>query len=205
MPIERYEVGRSYTKRQHNRADMSDPEAVRTVMEEFAAGGPFTVERRLEDAERRAIAHLQQAGMSVDPHGPPYGDPAWLRENERYSLDWYAINILNTIRILRLQIKRGDARMAADIALDLGVLATEAKIVQERVGGSIRGAEGFKVSDRRILDKKARDEAYISQAVKEWNKPGRKKWGASKIAPLIEPDRKKQRNCRRIIGPFKPK
>jgi hypothetical protein len=203
MPVERYKVGRSYTARYGARANLADPAATRTVMAEMAASD-FTIEGRLADAERRAVAHLQQAGMPVDPHGALYGDPTWVRDNERRSTSWYAISIVNTVRILRKQIERGDVRAAVDFALDLGVLATEARIVQERVGGSIRGGEGFKTSTRRD-DKKARDEAYIAQAVKEWNKPGRKKWGASKIASLIEPDLKKQRNCRRIIGPFKPK
>jgi hypothetical protein len=204
MPVERYKVGRSYTERHHGRADSADAEAVRTLMEEMAARDS-TVEGRLADAERRAIKHLQGNGMPLDPNAPPYCDSAWRRENERKSLDWYAIEILNTIRILRRQIERGDARLAADLALDVGVLATEAKIVQKRVGGSVRGADGFKASDRRLLDKKARDEAWIEHAVKEWGKPGRKNYGASKIAPLIEPDPTKQRNCRRIIGPYKPK
>jgi hypothetical protein len=148
--------------------------------------------------------HLQQAGLPVDPRDPRYGAPGWLRENERRSPAWYAINIVNTVRILRKQIERGDVRLAVDLALDLGVLATEARIVQGRVGGSILGGEGFKASTRQE-DKKARDEAYIAEAIREWNKPGQKRWGASKIAPLIEPDPKKQRNCRRIIGPFRPR
>jgi hypothetical protein len=203
MAVERYKVGRSYTARQRARANLDDPEAVRALMKEMAAGGPYTVEARLADAERRAIKHLQQAGMPLDPRHPSYGDPAWLRENERRTAVWYAITILNTVRILRKQIERGDVLAAVDFALDLGVLATEGRIVQERVGGSIRGGEGFKTSTRRD-DKKVRDGAYIAQAIKEWNKPGQKRWGASKIAPLIEPDLKKQRNCRRIIGPFRP-
>ena len=71
--------------------------------------------------------------MPIDPNAPCYGDPAWLRENERSPLVWYAINILNTVRMLRLQIEHGDAKLAADFALDLGVLATEAKFVALRV------------------------------------------------------------------------
>ena len=103
-----------------------------------------TIEGRLADAERRAMAHLQQAGMPGDPRDSSYGDPSWLRMNERTSTVWYAISIVNTVRILRKQIERGDVRLAVDVALDLGVLTTEARIVQERVGGSTRGAEGFK-------------------------------------------------------------
>jgi hypothetical protein len=67
---------------------------------------------------------------TVDPRARPYGDPTWLRNNERKSLDWYAISILNTVQIVRKQIERGDVRLAVDLALDLGVLATEAKMIQ---------------------------------------------------------------------------
>jgi hypothetical protein len=204
MPVERYQVGRSYTKRHYTKADSADPEAMLTVMDEMAAGGPYTVERRLADAEQRAMAHLRGEGKPLDPRSPPYGDPAWLRENERRSLDWYAINILNAVRILRKQIEHGDMKAAVDFALDLGVLATEAKIVQERLGGSERGGEGFKLSDRQH-EKETRDKDYIERAIKEWSKPGRQRWGASRIAPLIEPDPTKQRTCRRIIGSAKPK
>jgi hypothetical protein len=201
MPVERYRRGRSYTRRYGTRADLAEPDAVRTVMDEMAACD-FTVEGRLADAERRAIAHLRQAGKPVDPHGPPYGNPAWLRENERRSTHWYAINIVNTIRMLRKQIERGDVRLAVDLALDLGVLTTEARMVEARVGGSERGGAGTKDSEHRTGIEQ-RNAEWCASAIEEWAKPGRRWWGAEKIAMKIAPAQ--VRTCRRVIGHLKPK
>jgi hypothetical protein len=144
MPIERYTVGRLYTKRARAKADFADPEAVRSLLQETSSRD-FTVEGRVADLERDARAYLRQEGMPDDPNAACYSDPAWLRENERWSLVWYAIEILNTIRLMRRQIERGDARFAADLALDLGVLATEARFVQaltRKQGGRRPSAEG---------------------------------------------------------------
>jgi hypothetical protein len=193
MPV--YTVGRGYTKRHHAKADTADPEAVRTVMEEMAAAGPFGVEGRLADAEQRAIAYLQ----GKDPSAPLYGDPAWRRENERKSLDWYAIEILNTIRILRRQIERGDARLAADLALDLGVLATEAKMIQYIAGNTNRGGQGFKTSDK-YQEVAAQHAAWRAQADELWKKKPR--YGALAIAKLIDPARAE--TIRKVIVSRKP-
>jgi hypothetical protein len=180
MAIERYSVGRVGTKRQHSKADFADSETVRTVMEEMAAGGPYTVEERLADAERRATAHLQHAGMPLAPSAPPYGDPGWLRRNERTSLVWYAIKILNTVRFLRQQIERGDARLAADLALDLGVLATEARFVQARTEKQGQGgrAQREEAAQRHV--------AWRRQAVEIWER--HPTWSASEVARLIAKD-----------------
>ena len=43
MPIERYTVGRVGTARPRAKANWDDPEAVLIIMEEIAAGGPYTV------------------------------------------------------------------------------------------------------------------------------------------------------------------
>jgi hypothetical protein len=121
---ERYEVGSGYTKRQRIRATI-DPDGMRAVMDALAASSP-DVQGRIADLERRAAAHLKNANMPLDLRSPIYRNPAWLRENERKSLDWYAFSILNTIRMLRKQSERGELWNAVDFALDLGVLATEA-------------------------------------------------------------------------------
>ena len=90
---ERYEVGRGYTKRQRIRATI-DPDGMRAVMDALAANYP-DVQGRIADLERRAAAHLKNANMPLDLRSPIYGNPPWLRENERKSLDWYAFSILN--------------------------------------------------------------------------------------------------------------
>jgi hypothetical protein len=179
MAIKRYKVGRSYTERTYLVADFDDYDAVRTVMETWAAAD-HTLEGRLADAERRAKAYLTQANMPLDPRESPYGDPTWQRTNERKSVTWYAINILNTIRMLRQQIEHGDTRFAVDLALDLGVLIREGATVQDRVGGSIRGGVGAKNTDeRREIEK--RNAAWREQAIELWKGP-RRRWGAAAIA-----------------------
>lgn len=199
MAIIRYKVGRSYTERTHIVVDFADHDAVRTVMETLAAAD-HTLEGRLADAERRSKAYLTRVNMPLDPSGPPYGNPAWRRANERKSVTWYSINILNTIRMLRLQIEHGDSRFAADLALDLGVLAAEAAIVQDRVGGSIRGGAGAKNTDeRREIEK--RNAAWREQAIELWKGP-RRRWGAAAIAREI--DANKERTIRRVIADLKP-
>jgi hypothetical protein len=200
MPIERYKVGRKYTERLQTSADFTDPEAVREVMSALAASD-HTVEARLADAERRATAHLKRIKMPLDPNACPYGDPTWLRENERKSLDWYAINILNTIRMLRNQIKRGDVELAVDLALDLGVLATEASMIQYIAGNTGRGGEGFKTSDMHS-DIVRRHEAWCAEADKLWKAP-RQKWGTLAIAKLIDPSRFE--TIRKVIKNRKPR
>ena len=199
MPVERYPVGRPYTKRHHAKADFADPEAVRTVIEEMRAALPFGVEGRLADAEQRAIAYLQGKGMPLDRNAPPYGDPAWRRENERKSLNWYAIEILNTIRILRQQIELGDARLAADLALDVGVLVTEATMIQFVAGNTGRGGQGFKTSDK-YQEVVAQHAAWCEQADEFWKT--RNSWGALAIAKLIDPLRAE--TIRKIIKGRKP-
>jgi hypothetical protein len=199
MAIKRYKVGRSYTERTYLVADFDDHVAVRTLMETWAAAD-HTLEGRLADAERRAKAYLTQANMPLDPRESPYGDPTWQRTNERTSVTWYAINILNTITMLRLQIEHGDTRLAVDLALDLGVLIREGAIVQDRVGGSIRGGAGAKNSDeRREIEK--RNAAWREQAIELWKGP-RRRWGAAAIAREI--DANKERTIRRVIGDLKP-
>jgi hypothetical protein len=181
MPVERYKVGRRYTEREHTAADFADPEAVREVMESLAARD-YTVEGRLADAERRATAYLQRANMPIDPSAPPYGDPAWLRANERKSLDWYAINILNTIRMLRKQIERGELWHAVDFALDLGGLAAEAKMIQYMASNPAQGGKTKASQDRRAVDD--RIAIYRQQAEEKWR--GNPALKASEVARYIK-------------------
>jgi hypothetical protein len=198
MAIKRYKVGRSYTERTYLVADLDDYEAVQSVMEGLAAPDR-TLEGRLADAERRAKAYLIQANMPLDPRQSPYGDPTWQLTNERKSVAWYAINILN-IRILRLQIERGDTRLAVESALDLGFLIREGAVVQDRVGGSIRGGLGAKHTDER-REVEERHASWREKANELWKGP-RRRWSAAAIAREI--DASKERNIRRVIGKLKP-
>jgi hypothetical protein len=200
MTVERYRVGRAYTKRLRARVELTDLDGMRAILEALASRD-HTAEGRLDDAERRALAHLKREKMPVNPNEPPYADPAWLRDNERKSLDWYAINILNTIQILRKQIELGDMWLAVDLALDLGVLATEAKMIQYIARNTGRGGEGFKTSDT-LSDVAKQHEAWRAEADKLW-RPPRQKWGAQAIAKLIDPSRFE--TIRKVIKDRKPR
>jgi hypothetical protein len=201
MAVERYTVGRSYTRRHHAKADWADLEAVRTVMEEMADGAPYTVENRIAALQRDAIAYLEEKGMPLDPNASCYGDPAWRRENERQSLVWYAINILNTIRFLRQQIDRGDAGLAADFAFDVGVLATEAKMLQYMVSNPAKAGKA-KASARSTIVERQRSQ-WIEEANRFWEKPAKRKWGARAIAKEIDPT--KAETIRKVIAGLKPR
>jgi hypothetical protein len=196
--VERYTVGRGYTKRQRVSVDVADLDGMRAVMNELAASNT-SVEGRLADAEQRTITYLRGKGMPVDPSAPPYGDPVWRRENERKSLDWYAIEILNTIRILRLQIERGDARLAADLALDVGVLATEAAMIQYNVHTAAGGGRGNRESDRQREQHQAREH---DRARAEDLRRRHPSWSVRRIACEIDPAR--ERSIRRTIADLKP-
>jgi hypothetical protein len=179
MPVERYTVGRIGTEREHAKADFADPGAVRTVLEEMTSRD-FTVEGRVAELERAARAYLQQQGMPDDLNAPCYADPAWLRKNERWSLVWYSIEILREANWLRRMIERGDTRLAADFALDLGVLATEAKFIQMRTG---KQGQGGRATREEIAQRNA---AWSKQA-KEIRKR-HPAWGKSDVIRLIARD-----------------
>jgi hypothetical protein len=149
--VERYEVGRAYTKRRRVRVDLTDLDGMRAVMNALAASDP-TVEGRLANLESRATAHLKHEKKPLDPNASIYGDPVWLRDNDRKSLDWYAINILNTIRMLRKQIERGEVWHAVDFALELGGLAAEAKMIQYMASNPAQGSKTKTSQDRRAVD-----------------------------------------------------
>jgi hypothetical protein len=196
--VERYPVGRAYTKRHCIRADVTDLDGMRTVMDPLAVSGQ-TVQGRIMDLERRAAAYLKRANMPLDLRAPIYGDPTWLRENERESLDWYAFSILNTIRMLRKQIERGELWHAVDFALDLGVLATEAKIVGFWIGRSSEGGRESKYSDRK--SDQARVRGRDRQAAIELRRK-HPTWSVRRIAMTIDPTR--ERSIRRTIADLKP-
>jgi hypothetical protein len=193
---ERYAVGRAYTKRQRVRA-ATDLDGMRAVTNALAANYT-TVQGRIEDLERRAAEHLKRAEMPLDLRAPIYGDPAWLRENERKSLEWYAFSILNTIRMLRKQIERGELWHAIDFALDLGVLAAEVKMIQYMASNPARAGKAKAALKKPAV--KQSHAAWLAAADKLRKTPGKKKWGALAIAREIDPARAE--TIRKIIRPL---
>jgi hypothetical protein len=179
--IDRYEVGRAYTKRCRARVALTDLDGMRAVMKALAASDP-TVQGRLADLESRATAHLKHKKRPLDPNASIYSDPAWLRDNERKSLVWYAFKILNTIRMLRKQIERGEVWHAVDFALDLGGLAAEAKMIQYMASNPAQGGKTKASQDRRAVDE--RIAIYRQQAEEKWRENPALK--ASEVARYIK-------------------
>lgn len=184
MAVERYEVGRKYTKRVHTKVALSDLEGMHELMEELASSD-LTVAPRLADLEARAAA-------------VPQSD----QEQERESLGWYAGQILAAIAMLRRQIELGKIELAVDLALEIGVLATEAKMIQYHAGNTRRGGEGFKTSDV-YLDVKKQHDQIRDRARELWTENPKR--NQITVATKIDPDPKKRRNIIRVISDLDPR
>jgi hypothetical protein len=202
MPVERYPVGRKYTKR--NRIYIS-PESIDTEegaaalaesLREMAKGA--TLEGRLASTIQWATATLECAGLPLDPSAPIYSDRAWLRENAYQSAAWYAITILETFGWLRTFRERGDTGLALNLALELGVLATEARLLKYMSRKAVKMAQA-KASKQR--EKAAEDlEKWRREADKKWDKHQLK--SAADVARLI--DRARAGTIRKKIADLKP-
>jgi hypothetical protein len=162
--VERYEVGRPYTRRRRVKVALADLDGMRAVMEAMAASD-FSVEGRLADLEAQA------AEMPRSAH-----------EKQRESLGWYAGRILDTIAMLRRQMERGEIGLAVDLALDLGVLATEAKMIQYMTSNPAQGGKTKAWQDRRAVDE--RIAIYRQQAEEKWRRNPALK--ASEVARYIK-------------------
>ena len=182
MAVERYTVGKNaYNKRERISVGMGaeDADALREVL-----SGPWAIaEARLEPAVQWAKATLARKGMPLDPNAWCYAEEAWRRKNERCSAEWYAITILDNADWLRRMIEKGDARMAADFALDLGELITEAHFILEAFAGPPHKG-GKKKAENALRDVESRIAECRRQAAEKWNqRPDRT---ASEIARYIK-------------------
>jgi hypothetical protein len=196
--VEQYEVGRGYTKRQRIGAESSDLEGMRAMLDELASAD-HTVEGRLADLQRQVEEILTRAGLPLVARGEPYGNPEWCQRNEHKSLEWYAIHLLTAIKRLRQQIAAGDRRLLVDLALEIGVLAAEAKMIQYTTGNTSRGGRGFRNSDKR-KDAVAQHAAWCAEADEHWRE--HPSWGARTIAKLINP--KRAETVRKVIKGRRP-
>jgi hypothetical protein len=115
---------------------LSFPEAASEAPKYLA--GDYSFEGRIAVLERGAKKILEDAGLPSDPaaevrykrdgiewRGQALGAVA---DEERLTLKWYAAKFLNELRITRAAIERGEAALAANLALTLGELATEVRI-----------------------------------------------------------------------------
>jgi hypothetical protein len=185
MAVERYTVGKNaYNKRERISVGMGaeDADAMRDALAELARS-PKTPEARLEPAVQWAKATLERKGMPLDPNAWCYAEKAWRLKNERCSAEWYAVKILHNADWLRLMIERGEARMAADFALDLGELITEAHFILEAFAGPPHKG-GKKKAENALRGVESRIAECRRQAAEKWNqRPDRT---ASEIARYIK-------------------
>jgi hypothetical protein len=203
MTVERYRVGRaSYNWQNRISIGMGAEDA--DALREALSGPVAIAEERVEPAVRWATATLQQKNMPLDPNAWCYSDKDWRRKKERRSAEWYAIKILQEASWLRLMIEKGEARMAADFALDLGELITEAHFIfNVYVRQGMNAAAHTNSLKRQDPERAARSERWRTLAAAAWEKDPT--YGALAIAERIEPDPTKRRTCRRVIGPLNPR
>jgi hypothetical protein len=142
--------------------------------------------------------------MPLDPNAWCYADKYWRRNNERRSAEWYAIKILHKADWLRRMIEQNDTRMAADFALDLGELITEAHFIfNVYVRQGKAGAAEAKLSDGHRA-RKAKREHWRARAKELWAGPP--PWrNQTEVATKIDPDRRKRRNIIRAISDLDPR
>jgi hypothetical protein len=166
--VERYTVGKNrYNKRLRASYGMG-PEDAAALRDALSA--PLAIaEARLEPALEWAISTLAQAGFSLDPNAWCYSDKEWRRKNERRSAEWYAITIIHKADWLRRMLEKGDARMAADFALDLGELITEAHFILGAFAGTAALGGERKAANNRAAVKGRIDECR-RQAVEVWKR-----------------------------------
>jgi hypothetical protein len=210
MPIERYKVGKPYNQRYYlsvSGDDLHTKEGVAALLENAeqmqqvgdamaALGNPWW---RLESSIRCARATLQKAGLPLEPNAGIYLDRTWQRKNERRTPPWYAIMVLHEYESLRIFVEQGDVERAADCALDLGELITEAKFMfQILAKNAAKGGQAKQSSKRREIEQKS--EAWRTQAAEIWSRHPR--WTIINVARKI--DRVRFHRVRSVIASLKP-
>jgi hypothetical protein len=187
MTIKRYLVGRTYNVRRKvsvSKESLSTQEGASILFDCFREiGQSTTIEGRIAPAVSWSTATLERAQMPNDPNAPIYSEHDWLRANERRTAEWYAIKILQSVSFLRTFIQRGDANLAADVALDVAEIVTEGKFIfgyfgrNASEGGNAKAADVRPEAEARILECRR-------QATKLWR--DHPDWTASDVARHIK-------------------
>lgn len=137
--------GTGSTKRARRVYSPSDPADERQLLSELKAwadaGDPFM--GRLADIEAGCKRILDGASLEHDTMALLAG-PAH-QEQADDSPAGYALRALNRLRLLRQALDAGEARMAADLAFDLGALLAEASMKPE-ADRAFRSAIGRKAA-----------------------------------------------------------
>ena len=136
-----------------------------------------------------ATATLQRGGMPLDPGAPIYSDRDWLRrgreQNAYCSAAWYASEILETVGRLRTFRERGDIDLASNLALHLGMLATEARFLVYMANNARKGGK------EKASTSIAREQA--AARIADWRSRAFEYWREN---PAAHPNRYSQENRR---------
>jgi hypothetical protein len=202
MPVERYKVGRAYTRRERvvitNPLTPEDTKALNLPTESIHQPGPAYL-WRIEPWLEWARWMLKGKGLPPDASAPIYFDKEWRRKNKRRSAAWYAVRMLLTARDLGLFVDRGDAAMAANLALDFGELTTEVRVIEYKARNAAAGGKG-KAAERHADVEQMRDE-WRRAAAEIWSR--HPTWSATAVAGRIDPGR--VRTGRDTIAKLKPR
>lgn len=183
MPVKRFTRGTGLTKRSYVKISGAGPEEV----DEVRAMLKRAVKSNFDRIMDRCISTLARAKLPIDPlaYEPP--EMASKRPAEQ-TAEWYALRCLNYLRMLDAMLERNDARDAADIALSLGFLWSEAVFKFNWEVDALRGQKlvesasmGGKARWGDNDEKRERYQATAEQIIK--SKPHIKSW--RRISELV--------------------
>jgi hypothetical protein len=201
--VERYTIGRKYNERQLVDVSLENltPEGIQAIEQGLeAAAAAATIDGRIAPAVAWATKILQERNLPEDHNALMYSNAQWQRKNARSAPEWYAIRILQAAHFLRLFAQRNDCEMAAQYALDLAELVTEAKfILGVVVRNASHGGKATKLSDKR-QEQQLQHAEVRQKAVAIWSK--RPSYSCRRVAKAIDPMRIEA--IRKIIADLKP-
>jgi hypothetical protein len=199
MPIERFPVGRRYTRRirvQIRGAALETDEGAAVLAETLRSmATTSTARRRIAVARCWAAAVLERVGLPLDPAAPIYSDRHWLKGNERRTLEWYAIEILDAAAWIERFRERGDTDFALTRALDLGGLVAEVGVIKAMADTARTGGTKPKEGKQEL------HQNWREKAAEIWaRRPSR---SVRRVSSLIDPDH--WETVRKQIADLKPK
>lgn len=134
MPVKRFTRGTGLTKRSYVKISGAGPEEVDAAREMFERAAKSNFDKIMD----ACISVLARAKLPVDPlaYAPP--EMASKRPAEQ-TPEWYALKCLQYLRVLDAMLERNDARGAAELAVNLGMLWQEAVFKFNWEADALRG------------------------------------------------------------------
>jgi hypothetical protein len=180
MTIKRIRSARRYTSKPYLRVEGELTADERRELEENhkRLRDAGSLESKLNAVISGARAQLTRSGLPHEPADPVYS-PAWQNENKWGSLDWYAIEILRSVRWWSHCWKHDFLEEAAAELMRIGFLAGQAEILGEQ---SEEGRAGARQS-RRLHEQKNEHKRIQAEARTIW--ANHSDWGERAVAKRI--------------------